>query len=62
MVDPESAANHRLAVLLRRPGKGHTRIEIAVVLLAEAGAHAAESLRPAGIEIEGVGQAIRLVE
>ena len=62
MVDAESASNHSLAVFPRRPGEGHAGIDIPVVLLAEARAHAAESLRPAGSEIERVGQPARLVE
>ena len=40
----------------------NARIDIAVVLLAEARAHAAEPLRPAGGKIERIGLAVHLVE
>ena len=62
VVHSESGANNRLSVLRRRPDQAHARIEVAIVLVAEAGAHAAESLRPAGVEIEGIGLAVRLME
>ncbi len=44
VVGSESGVNHGLAVFARRPGDADARIEITVVLLAEARAHAAESL------------------
>src|ERR1700722_18040466 len=62
MVDAESASNHRPAVRPWRPGKAHAGIDIAVILVAEAGADTAESLRPAGGEIEWTRQPVLLVE
>src|SRR5580698_881639 len=63
MVDAESTSNHGLAAAAaRHPGKSHTRVDIAVVLLAEASADPAESLRPARGEIKRVGQPVLLVE
>ena len=48
--------------LFGRPGEGHAGIDIAVVLLAEAGAHAAESLRPQVAKSKGLASPLRLVE
>ncbi len=62
MIHSESRANQRLSVVFWRPREGHSWIDIAVVGLAETGADAAESLRPAGGEVKWVGASQHLVK
>src|ERR1700733_3777666 len=62
VVHAESPPQHRPSVLPWRPGESDTGIDVAVILLAEAGADAAESLRAAGGKVEGVGLPVLLAE
>ena len=62
VIHPKTGANHSLSTAARRPGECYARIDIAVFRLAEAGAHSAETLRPAGGEIKGIGTVLYFVK
>ena len=62
MVDAKPGPDNRPPFSGSRPGKAQTWIEVAIILLAEAGPNAAETLWPAGTEIERIYSSVRLVK